>query len=444
MVQETTVRIAIIGSGPAGMTAALLLARQRHAITLVDRDPGPVPGRQWDRVGVMQFHLPHAFRAQCSGLLQDRLPDVYQAILDAGATVVARPGAPDSAGPLQVRRSVFERAFWEVTSCERLISRLTGHVDRVKAEDGRAVGVVVDSTFVPADLVVDASGRAGRLSASYRPLALRADCGMAYAARQYRLRPGAAPGPINGGPAFIAQHRGFFVMLFQHECGIFTVLFVRPSADKTLALLRHADAFEAACQAVTVLAEWTDPVRSEPIDVVRAGAGLTNEYHGQPTRIAGLVAIGDAFCITNPQGGRGVTLGMQSAAVLADLIRDERLKDLADGLDSWGATHLLPWYHEHVDWDVALLTLWAGRLVDPEGPIGLDVLVSAAQERHPEWMAILMPFFSMETMPSSLEPLREAVREMVRQGWQPRQPDGPDRDQLAALVHAALAEAVPA
>jgi flavin-dependent dehydrogenase len=156
------------------------------------------------------------------------------------------------------------------------------------------------------------------------------------------------------------------------------------------------------------------------------------------------VAIGDAFCVTNPQGGRGVTLGMQSAAVLADLIRDERLKDLAGGLDSWGATHLLPWYYEHVNWDAALLALWAGRLVDPEGPIGLDVLVSAAQERHPEWMAVLMPFFSMETMPSSLEPLREAVREMVRQGWQPQQPDGPDRDQLAALVHAALAEAVPA
>ena len=129
-----------------------------------------------------------------------------------------------------------------------------------------------------ADLVVDASGRAGRLSTAFRPLGQRVDCGMAYAARQYRLRPGSTPGPVNGGPGFMALHRGFLVMVFQHDGGTFTVLFVRPSDDKALALLRHADAFEAACRVVPGLAEWTDPERSEPIDSVRAGAGLTNEY----------------------------------------------------------------------------------------------------------------------------------------------------------------------
>ena len=89
--------IALLGSGPVGMTAALLLARQGHHITLVDRDPGPVPGQPWNRVGVMQFHLPHGFRSQCRRLLEDRLPDVYRAILAAGATVVVpeeRPRRP--------------------------------------------------------------------------------------------------------------------------------------------------------------------------------------------------------------------------------------------------------------------------------------------------------------------------------------------------------------
>ena len=58
-----TLHIAIIGSGPSGMTAAMLLARQGHRISLIDRDPGPVPGRPWERIGVMQFHLPHSLRA---------------------------------------------------------------------------------------------------------------------------------------------------------------------------------------------------------------------------------------------------------------------------------------------------------------------------------------------------------------------------------------------
>ena len=435
--------IALLGSGPVGMTAALLLARQGHHITLVDRDPGPVPGQTWNRVGVMQFHLPHGFRSQCRRLLEDRLPDVYRAILAAGATVVVPDGAP-AAAMLQVRRSVFERAYWQATSREPGVTRLTGHVDRIEVEDGRAVGVVVDSVFVGADLVVDASGRAGRLSTPFRPLGRRVDCGMAYAARQYRLRSGATPGPVNGGPGFMGFHRGFLVMVFQHDGGTFTVLFVRPSDDKALALLRHTDAFEAACRVVPGLAEWTDSDRSEPIDSVRAGAGLTNEYTAQPTGVTGLVVIGDAFGMTNPQGARGVTLGMESAVVLADLLRDRGPRGLAAGLDAWGSTQLLPWFGDHVEWDAALLHQWAGRPVDPDGPIGLEVIVAAARAVHPEWMATLGPFFNMEVMPVALEPLRATVREMARQGWQPPEPDGPTRDQLADLVHAALAEPVPA
>ena len=249
---------------------------------------------------------------------------------------------------------------------------------------------------------------------------------MAYAARLYRLWPGAPRGPVNGGPGFIAHHDGFLVVVFAHDAGTLTVLFVRPSEDKTLALLRHANAFEAACQAVPGLAEWTDPDRSEPIDKVRAGAGLANAYRRQPTTVTGLVAIGDAFCTTNPQGARGVPLGMQSAAALAELVgEDVPLADLAAAMDAWGTAQLLPWYDDHVAWDAALRNQWSGRSIDPDGPIGPEVVVAAARERHPEWMATLLPFFAMEIGPDSLARLRERVRALVRQGWQPTQPDGP-------------------
>jgi hypothetical protein len=59
-------------------------------------------------------------------------------------------------------------------------------------------------------------------------------------------------------------------------------------------------------------------------------------------------------------------------------------------------------------------------------------------------MATLGRFFAMETMPASLKPLREAVRKMIRLGWQPQPADEPDRNQLAALIHEALAEQIPA
>ena len=403
--------IAIIGSGPVGMVAALLAARRGHRITLVDRDPGPVAGRPWRRLGVMQFELPHGFRPQCRDVLVERLPDVYEALLAAGAEPVAPAGAPAASAALAVRRSVLERVIWERTSAEPGISRLTGHVDRVEvAEAGgpRVVGLAVGSRLVAADLVVDASGRTGladRTADVRRPPARQVDCPMAYAARQYRLLDPSDRGPTDG-PVLASQHRGFTAMVFRHDAGTFTVLFIRARNDRALALLRHTDAFEAAVRMVPKIAAWTDPTRSAPIDVVRAGAGLVNAYRPQPT-IAGLVAIGDAFCMTNPQGGRGMTLGMRSAAAFVDLLAaDVPVEELRAGLDRWGEEHLAPWYADHVAWDAALLSSWAGRPIDPAGPIGVETLVAAADERHPEWWPALGRFFAMQVLPAALDPLR--------------------------------------
>ena len=436
---EVDMHIAIIGSGPVGMTAALLLSRNGHRVTLVDRDPGPVPGRPWARVGVMQFHLPHGFRAQCRAVLRTRLPDVYEAIIAAGAVVVAPEGAPEAAAWLQIRRSVFERTLWEATTAQAGVHRLTGHVDRVDLGSDAAVGITVDSGFVAADLVVNASGRAGRIRGVPQGTQ-RVDCGMAYASRQYRLRAGARPGPVNGGPGFLALHRGFLVFVFQHDAGVFTVLFVRPSDDQTLAQLRHPEVFEAACRLVPGLAEWTDPARSEPIDVIRAGAGLANTYGPQPTNVRRLLAIGDAFCTTNPQGGRGISLGLRSAVALTDLVRDHPVDEVPARLDAWGTRELLPWFRDHLSWDAALLAQWAGRPVTADGPVGPETLVAAAQQFHPEWMAVLGAYFGMAVAPAALDPIRAQVRKLIRDGWQPPEPPGPTRAELADLIR----EPVPA
>ncbi|HEU5486775.1 MAG TPA: NAD(P)/FAD-dependent oxidoreductase [Microlunatus sp.] len=436
-------KVSIIGSGPVGMAAALLLARQGHDATLIDRDPGPPADRPWHRVGVMQFHQPHCFRHQARQLLADQLPEVYAEVLRAGAIVASPPGQPPSAAPLLVRRSVFERAFWETVSAEARVTRLTGHVDALEIDDrGGVVGVVVDSQLHRSDLVVDAGGRASRIGRETRPVGQRVDCGMAYAARQYRLREPGALGPTTG-LAEVFLHPGFAALVFGHDAGTFTVLFVRPAADPVLAQLRHPSVFDAACRVVPGLAEWTDPERSVPIDVVRAGAGLVNAYRGQPVGVTGLVAIGDAWCVTNPQGGRGITLGLQSAAALAELVPQVPPDDLARELEAWGAARLKPWFHDHVEGDASMLRSWAGHPVDPEGPMGTDVLLSAAQELRPSWMATLGGYFAMEVPPEALVPIRREVRELVRTGWQPRPQDGISRDELAALVAAQLNAATP-
>lgn len=166
----------------------------------------------------MQFQLPHGFRTQCRSLLAERLPDVLDALVAAGATApepAMRPGqhvkpreGSAAEAPLLIRRSVFERVLWEGTSAEPAVTRVAGHADAVEVRDGRVVGVVADSALIPAELVIDAGGRRAQLSRSYRPSVHRVGCGMAYAARQYRLRPGAEPGLRTGWQPSLAELSG--------------------------------------------------------------------------------------------------------------------------------------------------------------------------------------------------------------------------------------------
>lgn len=420
-------RTTVIGSGPSGMTAAVLLARQGHEVTLVDRDPGPAEARPWKRVGVMQFHLPHAFRAQCRALLLARLPDLYDALVAAGVD--------DRGDLLHARRSTFERAMWNHASCEPRVQRVCGHVDRIDVECNLARAVLVDGhRRIDCDLVIDASGRSGRPSAAHRPGGTSTDAGVAYAARQYQLLPGAQPGPTNGGPGIVHEADGFVAMLFLHDAGTFTVLFVRSKDDDALAGLREPAAFDAATQLLPDLAAWTDPARSEPIDRVRSGAGIFNGYRGQSTSVCNLLAIGDSVCTTNPMGARGVALGMASAAALADIVATTPIETWGPELDAWCLANQKTWHDDHVITDRALFAQWRGEPVDVDGPISWMLVAAAAGEHHPEWMAALGPFFAMHAPPVSLDPLRAEVRAMLREGWRPASPAGPTRDELARAI----------
>ena len=165
----------IIGSGPAGMVAALLLARQGHTITLVDRDPGPGAAPSWDKRGVFQFLLPHGFRHPIAATLSDRLPEVFEDLLAVDPVISAPPGMPAQRAMLGLRREVFDRVLWAAVDREPGVMRLLGQVDRLDVTGDRVRGVTVDGQVQPADLVVDASGR-GWVSTSLRGVPEGGDC----------------------------------------------------------------------------------------------------------------------------------------------------------------------------------------------------------------------------------------------------------------------------
>ena len=439
-------RVVVVGAGPTGLFTAMALARRGHEVSVVDRDRGPQPDGSWSRRGVMQFHHPHAFRAQVVEALQAELPEVWGDLLAAGAQPITVPAGPNgTGGPEQVmgircRRLTFERVLRAAAEHEPGVVLRVGHVGDVCTDRGRATGVRVDGAPLDADLVVAACGRAGRLGRDLRAPAQGGDCGIAYVSRQYRLNPDAAPGPMNSPLGQIDLYPGYQVIVFLHDDGIFSATIVRSSHDGALAALRSTEVFEAAAHAIPALADWTDPARARPYTPVLPGARLHNTFQGQldhtgTVALPGLIFVGDSVCTTNPAVGRGITTSLLQARELVRLV-EEHPHDLAAAtlaFDEWCTDNIAPWYDDHVAWDADLARRWAGGDVDLGRPLPSDLIV-AATVADPSLFPLVGPYLGMRALPASLDAVQPRVREIYAGGWRPPVPDGPTRDELAQLV----------
>jgi 2-polyprenyl-6-methoxyphenol hydroxylase-like FAD-dependent oxidoreductase len=182
------VRVVIAGAGIAGLGGALALARDGHAVTLLERDASPMPASAdaafstWTRKGAPQVHHSHAFLARLRNLLQDRAPDVLEQLLAAGATEIRftdhlpetltdrdpRPG-DDELVALACRRTTFEWVLRRcVLACDGVVLRDGVEVAGLDATSGarpRVVGARVrdgaGEATIPCDLFVDATGPRG-------------------------------------------------------------------------------------------------------------------------------------------------------------------------------------------------------------------------------------------------------------------------------------------
>jgi 2-polyprenyl-6-methoxyphenol hydroxylase-like FAD-dependent oxidoreductase len=440
-------RVAIIGAGPAGLFTGASLARRGHEVIAVERDPGPAADGTWPRRGVMQFHHAHAFRHQVVQALEQELPEALQRWLAAGAEPV-RMRLPDGAEiPVGVRsrRVTFERALRASALGQPGLQLRRGHVDEVTSRHGRADGIRVGGADLAADLVIDASGRAGRATRPLRPApASGGPCGIAYIDRQYQLHPSAEPGPLTSPIAWQADLDGYQAIIFLHEHGIFSVLLVRPTADPVLSQLRHEAAFTAACQAIPGLADWTDPARSRPITPVLPGGPLLNAYRGQTgphgrLALPGLIFAGDAVATTTPTFGRGMTTTLLQAQQLLRLIDEHGTSTDAVGesLDGWCTEQIKPWVDDHIHMDEATRRRWAGEDIDLRQPLPSDRILAAA-EADPSIRAATIGYLRMTALPCSLRAVEPRVHALYANGWRPSPAPGPSRNELADIVRTAL------
>src|SRR5262250_2232591 len=89
--EDKMAKALIIGAGICGLGTSLLLARDGHEVTVLERDDRTVPGSAreawdaWTRKGVAQFRQPHNFMPGLRELLEAELPDVQTSLRAAGA-----------------------------------------------------------------------------------------------------------------------------------------------------------------------------------------------------------------------------------------------------------------------------------------------------------------------------------------------------------------------
>jgi 2-polyprenyl-6-methoxyphenol hydroxylase-like FAD-dependent oxidoreductase len=422
---------------------AIALARRGHRVTIVDRDPGPAADGSWERRGVMQFHHPHGLRQQVLEALSAEMPDVRDRLLAVGAELAVLPaegGRPERLIGLKCRRATFERILRAAALAEPGVLLRRGHADGVLSDGARATGLRVDGTPVAFDLVINASGRAGRLAGDLRAPALGGDCGLSYVSRQYAMRPGAADGPTNAPVGLIRTMDGYLIAVFLQDNRTYSTLIARPSADRRLTDLRITEVFEAVARAIPGLAEWVDDDRGTPLTPVLPGARLHNSYRGQHDEhgrvpLPGLIHIGDAVCTTNPTAGRGIALALRQGSRLAELL-DAHPGDVAAAtlaFDDWCTGNVRPWYDDQVYWDTDILRRWAGGDVDVTRRLPSDLVLEATKADR-SLMEVAGPYMAMEVLPSALAAIEPRAREIFAAGWRPPPHEGPSRDDLAEMI----------
>jgi 2-polyprenyl-6-methoxyphenol hydroxylase-like FAD-dependent oxidoreductase len=347
--------ITVLGGGFIGLTTGMLLARDGHRVTVLERDPAaPTTAADawddWERPGVGQFRQLHFMLSRWRQEMQEGLPEALDEVLAAGA-VRMNPLAlapAERRGPLRpdddrfetvtARRPVLEAGLAAAASrtpglTVRRGVGVTGFVPGPSAIPGtpHVSGVhTADGEQIASELVVDCRGRRSRINdwlleiGGLPALEERAPAGFVYYGRHFRSEQGTPPEVR----APLLQHYAPFTLVtLPADRGIWSVGIVTSSADHELRALREPAAWEAALATCPLAAHWgLSGPGVVPITGVEVMAGLEDRRRrlavdGMPI-VTGLVGVGDAYARTNPALGRGTSIGAVHARTLQHVLRE--------------------------------------------------------------------------------------------------------------------------
>ena len=468
-------KVLVLGGGICGLGTALLLARDGHEVTVLERDPDPIPGSAvdawdaWSRKGVAQFRQPHNFMPGLRLLLEAELPDVDARVWDTGAAKydLLNPMPPmitdrtprdgdDRFWTYTARRPAAEWIFADAAERESRVTvrrgiKATGLVSGAAKIDGvpHVTGVrTSDGETLTADLVVDCTGRQSAAGPWLEALGAhpfieeRSDSGFAYYTRYFRGNQ-----PQRRAPTLMPIG-SISLLTLAGDNGTWSVTVFSAAGDQPLKTLRHNNVWTDVVRACPLHVHWLE---GEPITDVLAMSGIVDRYRrfvvdGHPVA-TGFAAVADAWACTNPSAGRGLTIGFKHAWQLREALRETAGDPaaFAERFDERTERELTPWYRAQMAVDRArfadMEALRAGLTppppVDPlaRGILQLMSLLAFDADllrAALEYIGTITPAQEILQRPdvqARMQSVRDALKDM------PRPPvPGPNRVQLLALT----------
>jgi 2-polyprenyl-6-methoxyphenol hydroxylase-like FAD-dependent oxidoreductase len=469
--------VLVVGGGVVGMGLAMLLARDDHQITILERDSQSPPGspdeawESWDRTGVNQFRLAHLFLSRYREIIEAELPDVAAALVRDGA-VRFNPiaDAPDfvTGGHrdgderyemLSGRRAVVERAVASVAAATAGLKVRRGvvveglvtgpeaipgvpHVSGVRTSEGDEIR---------ADLVIDCSGRRSALPTWLEAIGARRpeeevdDSGFIYLGRHFQSRDGNLP--VSLGPG-LQEYGSISSLNLPADNGTWSVTLIARSGDRPMLGLRDTDRWTKVVQSLPTVAHWIDaePIEDRVVSITKIEDRHRDLRPGGTPVATGLLAAADAWACTNPSVGRGASIGMLHALTLRDTLREvgpDRPAELSEAFGVATAATVEPWFRATLAFDRHRLAEMAaiadGTTYEPEDPgFAISKAMGAASGKDPDVLRGFIDTVSVLELPDAVlarPGLMERVIELGG-GWRDESPIGPSRDELVAMATA--------
>jgi 2-polyprenyl-6-methoxyphenol hydroxylase-like FAD-dependent oxidoreductase len=469
-------RIIVTGAGVGGLTTAMLLARDGHDVTVLERDPAEMPSgaddawEHWERRGVNQFRMIHLFLPRFRQIVESELPEVAQEYDKIGGLrynafaaipeAVRGPLAPDDDRFLMItaRRPVAETALARAAkACGVRVQRgaaVKGFRTGASAGDGipHVTGVRTESgDDYDADLVVDASGRRSQLPALLEAIGARTpeeekeDSGFIYYGRHFRSPSGEIPPPLCG---LLSPWGTVSTLTLPADNGSWGLGIVTSAKDATLRGLKDVDTWMRTWKSYPLVAHWVD---AEPLDdKVAIMAKIEDRQRtfvvdGAPVA-SGVLPVADSWACTNPSLGRGCSIGALHALALRDMLREATLDDPLGLATRWhtvtGET-VEPWYRSTLTFDRhRLAEIEAGIEGKPYEPGDPEWEITKALQHaataDPDLLRAFLTIAGVLELPNDVLARPGIMDKVIELGAGYRDADvpAPNRDELVEIVAA--------